>query len=66
MHIIDPPWNFSGLDQAIGRVVRKNSHVQINNILGSEVSVKLYLYAAVPDLDNGIGLTFRQEQKEII
>ena len=66
MHIVDPPWNFSGLDQAIGRVVRKNSHEQINNILGSEVSVKLYLYTAVPDLDNGVGLKFRQEQKEIM
>ena len=66
MHIVDPPWNFSGLDQAIGRIIRKNSHENINNLLGLEAKVKIYLYAAIPDLSKGIGLKFKSDQEKIL
>jgi superfamily II DNA or RNA helicase len=45
LHIFEPHWNQSKIEQIIGRVVRKNSH----NILPSnQRNVEIYRYTSVP------------------
>lgn len=44
IHIITPFWNYSEIDQAIGRGIRAFSHKD----LGRDVAVKVYHYAALP------------------
>ena len=65
MHVHDPPWNYATLEQAIGRVVRRDSHKAINKVLGKEAEVRIFLYAGIPNLKSGVGLQFLNEQKSI-
>jgi len=47
VHILEPYWNFTRIQQVIGRAIRKGSH---NNLPLSERNVSVYLYvAALPD-----------------
>ena len=49
VHILGPDWHFSGIEQAIGRGIRFNSHAELmkqNNL--AKVDVDIYLYAAIP------------------
>ena len=54
MHVLAPPWNYSNLDQAMGRVVREGSHKVIDRLLAEEdpprppASVRVCLFTAVP------------------
>jgi superfamily II DNA or RNA helicase len=41
VHIIKPHWNFSKLDQVIGRAVRRNSHIALES---GKRNVKIYRY----------------------
>lgn len=51
-HIIEPYWNFSGLDQVIGRVIRYCSHKDMPE---EKQLVKVYIYMAVhPKLKTSI------------
>jgi len=45
LHILDPHWNYSKLDQIIGRSVRFNSHEFIKK---ENRNVEIYKYASVP------------------
>ena len=69
MHVHDPPWNYPTLEQAIGRIIRRDSHLVINDLLEKEnkkpVEVQIYLYAAVPNMNTGVGKSFREEQIRI-
>ena len=68
MHVHDPPWNYPTLEQAMGRIIRRGSHVIINKILqdrDEELIVKIYLYNALPELTKGVGKTFMKEQKAL-
>ena len=44
VHIYEPAWNFSGLDQVTGRAIRKNSHERLPL---SDRNVKIFRYCAV-------------------
>ena len=47
VHILEPYWNFTRIQQVIGRAIRKGSHI---NLPLSERNVSVYLYiAALPD-----------------
>ena len=47
VHIIEPYWNFTRIQQVIGRAIRKGSH---NDLDISDRNVSIYLYiAALPD-----------------
>ena len=48
MHVLAPPWNYSGLDQAMGRIVRHGSHAEIDKVRGGATKVAIRLFAAVP------------------
>ena len=66
MHVHDPPWNYPTLEQAMGRIIRRGSHVGINEILaakGQELIVKIYLYNALPEMSKGVGKVFVEEKK---
>ena len=68
MHVHDPPWNYPTLEQAMGRIIRRGSHIVINKILedkGEDLIVKIYLYNALPELTKGIGKVFLEEQKAL-
>ena len=68
MHVHDPPWNYPTLEQAMGRIIRRGSHIVINKILedkGEELIVKIYLYNALPEMSKGIGKVFLEEQKAL-
>ena len=64
MHVHDPPWNYSTLEQAIGRIIRRDSHTYVTQLKG-KVDVRIYLYAGIPDLSSGEGATFAAQQKTI-
>ena len=69
MHVHDPPWNYSTLEQAIGRVVRRDSHDTINKILQAagknDAKVNIFLYAAIPNFISTIGKKFLSDQKKL-
>ena len=65
MHVHDPPWNLPTLEQAIGRIIRENSHSVINKILNTQVDVNIYLYSAVPNLSSDVGKKFYEEQQKL-
>jgi hypothetical protein len=65
MHVHDPPWNLPTLEQAIGRIIRENSHSVINKILNTQVNVNIYLYSAVPNLSSDVGKKFYEEQQKL-
>lgn len=48
MHVLAPPWNHSGLDQAIGRILRHESHTEIDKILDKPAKIDIRLFAAIP------------------
>lgn len=45
LHIYEPSWNFSSIDQITGRVIRNNSHSRLPL---SERNVKIFRYCAIP------------------
>ena len=47
VHILNPHWNFSQIDQSLGRVLRLNSH-----ILSPDKTLNIYLHAAYEYKDN--------------
>lgn len=49
VHIIDPWWNMSKINQIIGRSVRNNSHIDLDL---SDRNVKIYKYASIYNSDN--------------
>ena len=68
MHVHDPPWNYPTLEQAMGRIIRRGSHLEISKILeesGQELIVKIYLYNAIPEMSKGVGKVFMEEQKSL-
>jgi hypothetical protein len=50
IHIFTPSWNFSETDQAIARGYRLFSHRDLEES-GIDVNVKIFLYCALPDLE---------------
>ena len=62
LHLLEPEWNYSNIEQILGRVVRKNSHNVINEILGKEVIVDINLYCAFPKQD----IPFMNDQKSLL
>ena len=69
MHVHDPPWNYPTLEQAIGRIIRRDSHIEINKFLDSmnlpPAEVSIYLYNALPNLLDGVGKRFFTEQQKL-
>lgn len=52
VHIYEPSWNYSSIDQIIGRAVRKNSHSRLPL---EKRKVEVYLYCAVSsDLEKSV------------
>lgn len=51
IHIFTPSWNFSETDQAIARGYRLFSHKDLEEA-GINVNVKIYLYCALPNLED--------------
>ena len=53
VHVLQPEWNYSGLDQVLGRTLRANSHKALIEDLKKEekefTGVDVFLYAAIPD-----------------
>jgi len=53
VHVLQPGWNYSGLEQVMGRAIRAKSHdVLIEKLKETDVQflgVDIYLYAAIPD-----------------
>ena len=45
VHIYEPAWNFSTLDQVIGRAIRNNSHSRLQE---KDRTVEIFRYCAVP------------------
>jgi superfamily II DNA or RNA helicase len=45
MHIFEPAWNMSSLDQIIGRIYRTDSHARLPP---NERNIKIFRYCAVP------------------
>jgi len=60
LHLLEPEWNYSNIEQILGRVVRKNSHNAINKILDKEVIVDINLYCAFPKQN----IRFKREQEK--
>jgi len=60
IHILEPFWNFSGIDQAIARGIRYKSHEKLLDIIKGSVTVQVYLYCAVPDFTEKL-----EEEKDI-
>ena len=67
LHVHHPPWNYSTMEQAIGRIVRGDSHDAINAILEAKgdkkADVQIYLYAAVPNMESVLGKAFKKSQE---
>lgn len=67
LHVHHPPWNYSTMEQAIGRIVRGDSHDAINAILAAKgtkkAAVQIYLYAAVPNMESTLGKAFKKSQE---
>ena len=67
LHVHHPPWNYSTMEQAIGRIVRGDSHDAINAILAEKgakkAAVQIYLYAAVPNMESTLGKAFKKSQE---
>jgi hypothetical protein len=55
------------MEQAIGRIVRGDSHDAINAILAEKgakkAAVQIYLYAAVPNMESALGKAFKKSQE---
>jgi superfamily II DNA or RNA helicase len=52
VHIYEPSWNYSSIDQTIGRAVRKSSH---SRLPVDKRKVDIYLYCAISsNLDNSV------------
>jgi len=50
VHIIEPYWNFTRLEQVIGRAIRKGSHKDLD---ARDRNVSIYVYIATfPDIDD--------------
>jgi superfamily II DNA or RNA helicase len=67
LHVHHPPWNYSTMEQAIGRIVRGDSHDAINAILeakgAKKAAVQIYLYAAAPNMESAVGKAFKKSQE---
>jgi len=67
LHVHHPPWNYSTMEQAIGRIVRGDSHDAINAIMekkgAPKATVQIYLYAAVPNMESDTGKSFKKSQE---
>ena len=66
VHVLQPEWNYSGLDQVLGRTLRANSHKTLIEDLKTEgkefTGVDVFLYAAIPVLEEGKEvLLFKEE-----
>ncbi len=50
VHVITPFWNFTQIDQAIGRAFRVNSHKALLDAMpeGETLTVQLFMHAAIP------------------
>ena len=64
MHLLAPPWNYSSLDQAMGRIVRQGSHTVIDQISNHQVSVKVYLFTAIPSYQPGTKFNLEEWEQE--
>lgn len=51
IHILEPSWNMSKIDQIIGRGIRFKSH---SDLPVNERNVQIYLHTAIDKLDNSI------------
>lgn len=60
VHIYEPEWNLSSIDQIIGRAVRKNSHASLPV---SDRDVKIFRYCAIPNYDYRMSLDFSKYLK---
>ena len=52
VHILTPEWNYSGMEQILGRCVRAGSHQELELLRGEKIVVNNYLYAAIPQTEN--------------
>lgn len=48
VYILEPYWNYSRIDQVIGRAIRLNSHIKLP-VADQNVTVKLYLSVFTPE-----------------
>jgi len=63
IHIFTPSWNFSETDQAIARGYRLFSHRDLEEA-GLDVNVKIFLYCALPMLEDERSESFDEEYDE--
>lgn len=61
IHIMEPHWNLSSLDQVIGRAVRLKSH---HHLHPKDRNVSIYYYASVSSLDNSVDI-FKYQLSEV-
>jgi len=59
IHILDPHWNLSRIDQIIGRGVRYKSH---SSLPLSKQNVDIFLYAAIPNDKNVLSIDLAKYQ----
>lgn len=68
VHVLQPGWNYSGLEQVMGRAIRAKSHdVLIEKLkeTGDQfLGVDIYLYAAIPDPNVACKKLFDSEKYE--
>ena len=57
VHILTPEWNYSGMEQILGRGVRAGSHQELELLRGKKIVVKNYLYVAIPEANDELSLT---------